>query len=352
MSKGSTGHPVKTMQLSLQFPRNSAGEKHASHAVKSNQLCSFGAATAASSPSPLPSSGVIESRSSKPHFLSSELLLRSPSESAGSPNGTRARGSTWDMQTSSLPLGIALLLQEPQTTIDRVSPRVSLDPLPFSKSRARHFVMERMSNVISGSQSPTMLAAKDLKSYETSEPIVTNGHSVSAPTNRSEAMLLADTFRLLREQLQLDCAVADTFKAAETQAENGKLDIVWKLLKEELAIAVSTFSELSRQVRCECAERAVLLEQVGCIFQRIIVVLYDCCNACVKHNQGSSKHMAEAADRESQLQQQIDNLKDQLADKEKQLLSYNAKVMESGVSLAVSESHSRLAKENFANARR
>ena len=354
MSKGLPGHPIKAVKLSLQFPGDAAGGKNGdAHSLKSNLFRSFGASTDALHPIPLQSSHV-KSRSPKPHFLSSEQLLRSPTESMGSPNGIRGRGSTWDMQVSSLPLGIALLLQEPQKTTDprgddRGSPSVALDPLPFPKSRARHFVMERMSNVITGSQSLTMLSAKDLKSYTVNEP---SSHSISAPTNRSEAMLLADTFGMLRQQLQRDSAVADTFEAAEMQAEFGKIDGVWKLLKEELNVAVSTFSEICRQVRCECAERGDLLQQVGCIFERIIGVLYHCSNACTKENLGSSKHIAEAANRERRLQQQIDDLKDQLAEKEKALLAFHAKIMDSGVSLAVSESHSRSVKDAFENAKR
>ncbi len=244
MSKGLPGHPIKAVKLSLQFPGDAAGGKNGdAHSLKSNLFRSFGASTDALHPIPLQSSHV-KSRSPKPHSLSSEQLLRSPSESMGSPNGIRGRGSTWDMQKSSLPLGIALLLQEPQNPTDargddRGSPRVALDPLPFPKSRARHFVMERMSHVIAGSQSPTLLSAKDLKSYTLNEP---SSHSISAPTNRSEALLLADTFGMLRQQLQRDSAVADMFEAAETEAEFGKIDGVWKLLKEELCVAVSTFS--------------------------------------------------------------------------------------------------------------
>jgi hypothetical protein len=347
MSKASSGHPVKAVQLSLQFPRNAAGTSNLTLPAKPHHTYSFGATTDASSPIPIQSSR-FKNLSSKQQLLSSEQLLPSPSDSVGSPSATRGWAATWDTQASSLPLGIALLLQEPpNTSEDRLSPRVALDPLPFSKSRARHFVTERMSNVITGSQSPVPVSMKDLKGRNVHEPLI---HSVSAPTNRSEAMLLADTFRLLREQLQRD--VGDTFQAAESQADLGKIDGVWKLLHEELGISVSTFSELCRQVRCECSERGDLLEQVGLVFQRIIGVLYHCNHACAKENQGSSKHMAEAANRERKLQQEIDHLKDQLAEKEKQLLSFHSKIMDSGVSLAVSESHSRSLKENFENSRR
>lgn len=347
MSKGSSGHPVKAVQLSLQFPRNAAGTSNLTLAAKSQLAYAFSSTTDASSPTPIQSSR-FKSRSSKQQLLSPEQLLPSPSDSAGSPSATRGWAATWDAQASRLPLGIALLLQQPpDTSEDRISPRVALDPLPFSKSRARHFVTERMSNVITGSQSPVPVSMKDLKCRNVQEPPL---HSVSAPTNRSEAMLLADTFRLLREQLQRD--VGDTFQAAELQADLGKIDGVWKLLNEELGISVSTFAELCRQVRCECSERGDLLEQVGLVFQRIIGVLYNCNYACAKENQGSSKHMAEAANRERKLQQEIDHLKDELAEKEKQLLSFHSKIMHSGVSLAVSESHTRSLKESFESTRR
>jgi hypothetical protein len=345
MSKGSSGHPVKAVQLSLQFPRNAAGTSDLTLAAKSHLAYSFSSTTDASSPTPIQSSR-FKSRSSNQQLLSPEQLLPSPSDSARS--ATRGWAATWDAQASSLPLGIALLLQQPpNTSEDRISPRVALDPLPFSKSRARHFVTERMSNVITGSQSPGPVHMKDLKCRNVPEPLL---HSVSAPTNRSEAMLLADTFRLLREQLQRD--VGDTFQAAELHANLGKIDGVWKLLNEELGIAVSTFAELCRQVRCECSDRGDLLEQVGLVFQRIIGVLYNCNHACAKENQGSSKHMAEAANREHKLQQEIDHLKDELAEKEKQLLSFHSKIMHSGVSLAVSESHTRSLKESFESTRR
>ena len=62
--------------------------------------------------------------------------------------------------------------------------------------------------------------------------------------------------------------------------------------------------------------------------------------------------MAEAANRERKLQQEIDHLKDELAEKEKQLLSFHSKIMDSGVSLAVSESHTRSLKESFESTRR
>jgi hypothetical protein len=246
MPRSSNGHPVKAVQLPLPFAHVLAPDNDSSNGMKSSLYRPFGVATDALHSSPLQSPSRAKSRSSKPLLLSSEKLLRSPSESRGSSTGARGWGSTWDAQTSSLPLGIALLLQEStNSSDDYCSPRVALDPLPFSKSRARHFVMERMSNVITGSQSPSLISAKDLKSHETSESLV---HSISAPTNRSEALLLADTFHMLRQQLQRDVGVADLFQAAESHAEHGKIDGVWKLLDEEMRIAVSTMSELARQV--------------------------------------------------------------------------------------------------------
>ena len=107
-----------------------------------------------------------------------------------------------------------------------------------------------------------------------------------------------------------------------------------------------------QKVRCECAERGDLLEQVGSIFQRVVSILHHCSSSCAKENQGSSRHLVEAASRERVLQQQRDDLKGQLAEKEKVLLKFHSKVMDSGVSLAVSDSLSRSAKENFENARR
>lgn len=350
MPKSSNGHPVKAVQLPLPFAHDAAPDNNGSSGMQHSQYRPFGVATDALHSSPLQSPSRAKSRSSKPLLFSSEQLLRSPSEARGSSTGFRGWGSTWDAQTSSLPLGIALLLQESHNASDdHCSPRVALDPLPFSKSRARHFVMERMSNVMTGSQSPSLISAKDLKSHETSESLA---HSISAPTNRSEALLLADTFRVLREQLQRDVGVADLFQAAELHAEHGKIDGVWKLLDEEMRIAVSTMSELARQVRCECVERGDLLEQVGSIFQRVVSILHHCSSSCAKENRGSSKHLAEAANRERILQQEIDDLKGQLAEKEKVLLKFHSKVMDSGVSLAVSDSLSRSAKENFENARR
>jgi hypothetical protein len=252
------------------------------------------------------------------------------------------------VQTSSLPLGVALLLQEsPDPTEDRSSSRTALDPLPFSKSRARHFVMERMSNVITGSQPPALFSVKELKNQEANE-----SHSISAPTNRSEAVLLADTFRMLREQLQREIGVRDVLEAAGSHAEHGKIDAVWKILSEEMGIAVSTLSELCRQVRCECVERGDLLELVGVVLQRIVSILHHCSISCAKEIRGSSKNLAEAANKERVLQQQIDDLKDQLADKDKSLLKFHSKIMDSGVSLAVSESQSRAAKEQYENSRR
>jgi hypothetical protein len=355
MSKSSNGNSVKPVQVSFQFPRNpwNAAIDGGAHAVKSPQSLSFAATSDESCPHPSPhltqNSSHAKNYSSKTRLVSSEQLLRSPSEGTGQSNGNRGRATLWDAQTSSLPLGVALLLRDsPDHSEDRSMSRTpALDPLPFSKSRARHFVMERMSSVITGAHSPTLIPFKDLNSQDASE-----SHSISAPTNRSEAVLLADTYRMLREQLQRDSGVRDLFEAAESHAEHGKIDVVWKMLGEEMGIAVSTLSELCRQVRCECAERGDLLELVGIVLQRIVSILHHCNVSCAKEIRGSSKNLAEAANRERMLQHEIDDLKDQLADKEKLLLKYHSKIMDSGVSLAVSESQSRSAKEQFENIRR
>ena len=344
-SKAPPGIPVKAVQLSLEFPRFAAADSDAGPIVKSAQFRSNAAATGAVAPARAPSR--VKSDSPKSHLLSPEQLLRSPSETRSS-NG-RGWGSTWDAQTSSLPLGIAVLLKEsPYATDNHSSPRVMLDPLPFSNSRARHFVMERMSNVITGSQSPCLLSAKDTKFHEADA----DAHSISAPTNRAEALLLVDTFRMLREQLQRDVGVVDVFEEADAHAEHGKIEAVWKLLTEELGIAVSTLTELSRQVRCECAERGDLLQQVGTNFQRIVSVMHHCSSTCSRNSRLSSKHLAEAANREFMLQQQINDLNHQLAEKQQASLKFQSRIMDSGVSLAVAESHSRAVKENFDNSRK
>jgi hypothetical protein len=349
MSKSPFSHPIKTVHVSFPLPRNVAAEDY-NHAAKSPQFRSLTATIDASPPHVGQGPSRVKSCSSKSRLVSSQQLLRSPSDGVGSSNGHRSRASAWDAEASSLPLGIALLLQESANpSEDSPSPRVALDSLPFSKSRARHFVMERMCNVIAGSLSPNLLSVKDLKSHEAND---SPAHGISAPTNRSEAMLLADTHRMLRGRLLRDSGVADLFDAAEAQAEGGKIDAVWKMLSEEMGIAVSTLSELCRQVRCECAERGDLLETVGAAFQRIIGILHHCSVSCAKEARGSSKNLAEAANRERNLQQEIDNLKSQLAEKEMALLKFHSTIMKSGVSLAVSESQSRAAKENFENTRR
>jgi hypothetical protein len=348
-SKSSPGLPVKAVQLSLEFPRFAAADSDVSHAVKSPQFRSFVGATDAVARTRAASR--VKSNIPNSHLFSPEQLLQSPSETRRSSNGNRGWGTTWDAQTSSLPLGIAVLLEESPNASEKQksSPRVALDPLPFSNSRARHFVMERMSNVITGSHSPSLLSSKDFKFHEADE---SHAHSISAPTNRSEALLLVDTFRMLREQLQRDFGVADVFEVADAHAEQGKIESVWKLLSEELGVAVSTLAELSRQVRCECAERGELLEHVGNNFQRIVSIMYHCSNSCSRQSRGSSKHLAEAANRERMLQKQIDDLNDQLAEKQQALLKFQSRIMDSGVSLAVAESHGRAVKENFDNSRR
>jgi hypothetical protein len=157
---------------------------------------------------------------------------------------------------------------------------------------------------------------------------------------------------LLRKQLQRDLGVGDPFAAAEQLAQHGNIDDVWKLLDDELGIAVSTWTEVTRQVRCECAERGQLLEVVGKSFQSIVQILHRCCNSSAKGIRGNSKHLAEAANRERMQQEHIEELNLQLAEKQKQLLSLHSKVMDSGVSLAVSESRSRSEREHLEITRR
>jgi hypothetical protein len=157
---------------------------------------------------------------------------------------------------------------------------------------------------------------------------------------------------MLRERLQRDSGVTDVLVAAEAHAEGGKIDAVWKLLSEEMGIAVSTMSELCRQVRCECAERGELLETVGELFQRIVGILHRCGVSCAKEVRWNTKNLFNAANKERSLQQEIADLKSQLAEKETALLKFHSKIMDSGVSLAVSESKGRAAKEAFENTRR
>ena len=52
------------------------------------------------------------------------------------------------------------------------------------------------------------------------------------------------------------------------------------------------------------------------------------------------------------LQQQINDLNHQLAEKQQASLKFQSRIMDSGVSLAVAESHSRAVKENFDNSRK
>jgi len=150
---------------------------------------------------------------------------------------------------------ISMLNADQQQATKSISPVVirHIDNLPFSSSKSRHFVMERMS---------TMIADASKQALPPLDPLPLElGRTGKHPTSRSEAIALREAYRAIR--LQPNALVGKRLHDAVTEIARGSntRDLT-QIIDSEITFLGVTGQELTRQVRLTCDERGEVLESI------------------------------------------------------------------------------------------
>lgn len=131
--------------------------------------------------------------------------------------------------------------------------RPNLDKMPFSSSKSRHFVMERMSAMMAD------LSKQSLPPLDPSTPDF--GKNGKNPTTRSESIALREAYRTIRAQpdalfgKRLHDTVTDIARGPNVR------DLI-PIIEYETNFLRVTGHELTRQVRLTCEERGEVLESI------------------------------------------------------------------------------------------
>lgn len=131
--------------------------------------------------------------------------------------------------------------------------RINIDKLPFSSSKTRHFVMERMSNMIAE------ISKQSLPSLDPFAPEF--GKNGKNPTSRSESIALLEAYRTIRSKpdallgKRLHEEVVNIVRGPNIRDLTPIIDSATNFLRV-------TGQELTRQVRLTCDERGEVLESI------------------------------------------------------------------------------------------
>jgi hypothetical protein len=131
--------------------------------------------------------------------------------------------------------------------------RNNIDNLPFSSSKSRHFVMERMSNMMLD------ISKQSLPSLDPFTPEF--GKNGKNPTSRSESIALLEAYRTIRSKpdalfgKRLHDTIADIVRGPNVR------DLI-PIIDAESNLLRVTGQELTRQVRLTCDERGEVLESI------------------------------------------------------------------------------------------
>ena len=151
---------------------------------------------------------------------------------------------------------ISMLNRDQQQATKSISPvviRHNIDNLPFSSSKSRHFVMERMATMIAD-VSKQVLPPLDPLSQDL-------GRNSKHPTCRSEAIALKEAYRAFRSQPSslVGKHLHDTITAIARGSNARDLN---QIIDSEISFLGVTGQELTRQVRLTCDERGEVLESI------------------------------------------------------------------------------------------
>jgi Ca2+-binding EF-hand superfamily protein len=131
--------------------------------------------------------------------------------------------------------------------------RHNVDKTPFSSSKSRHFVMERMSNLIAD------ISRQSLPPLEPFTPEF--GRNNKNPTSRSESIALRETYRAIRSQP--DALFGKRLQDVITDIARGSnVREMIPIIDSEMNFLRVTGQELTRQVRLTCEERGEVLELI------------------------------------------------------------------------------------------
>ncbi len=217
-------------------------------------------------------------------------------------------------------------------SISPVVTRHNIDKMPFSSSKSRHFVMERMSAMMAD------LSKHSLPPLDSSTPDF--GKNGKNPTTRSESIALREAYRTIRSQpdalfgKRLQDAVAEIVRGPNVR------DLI-PIIDSETNILRVTGQELTRQVRLTCEERGEVLESILSDAQVLINALSTSIHAvCLAKNDYSKRldhqysRTEPLAQENKQLQQRVAvledetrQLKSELLEKEKKLSVANSDLM-------------------------
>jgi hypothetical protein len=143
--------------------------------------------------------------------------------------------------------------QHATKSISPVVFRNNPDKLPFSSSKSRHFVMERMSGILADLSKPSLPPL---------DPCTPDfGKNGKHPTSRSESIALLEAYRTIRSQpdalfgRRLHDTVTEIARGSNVQ------DLI-PIIDNETHFLRITGHELTRQVRLTCEERGEVLESI------------------------------------------------------------------------------------------